>query len=78
MAAGRKNTLLMGVGYEMWLNKFGNHATAAGVTKPGINTYAPTLQVEWHFGSERRVRRAWRGRGSSGLSRRCRFGGRFS
>ena len=49
MAAGRKNTLLMGVGYELWLNKFGNHATAAGVTKPGINTYAPTLQLEWHF-----------------------------
>ena len=49
MAAGRKNTLLLGVGYEMWLNKFGNHATAAGVTKPGINTYAPTFQVEWHF-----------------------------
>lgn len=49
MAAGRKNTLLLGVGYEMWLNKFGNHATAAGVTKPGINTYAPTLQMEWHF-----------------------------
>lgn len=49
MAAGRKNTLLVGVGYEMWLNKFGNHATAAGVTKPGINTYAPTLQMEWHF-----------------------------
>lgn len=49
MAAGRKNTLLMGVGYELWLNKFGNHATAAGVTKPGINTYAPTLQMEWHF-----------------------------
>lgn len=49
MAAGRKNTLLVGVGYEMWLNKFGNHATAAGATKPGINTYAPTLQMEWHF-----------------------------
>lgn len=49
LAAGRKNTLLVGVGYEMWLNKFGNHATAAGVTKPGINTYAPTLQMEWHF-----------------------------
>ena len=49
MAAGRKNTLLLGVGYELWLNKFGNHTTAAGVTKPGINTYAPTLQVEWHF-----------------------------
>lgn len=49
MAAGRKSTLLLGVGYEMWLNKFGNHATAAGVTKPGINTYAPTLQMEWHF-----------------------------
>ena len=49
MAAGRKNTLFLGIGYEMWLNKFGNHATAAGVTKPGINTYAPTLQMEWHF-----------------------------
>lgn len=49
MAAGRKNTLLLGVGYELWLNKFGNHTTAAGVTKPGINTYAPTLQMEWHF-----------------------------
>ena len=49
MAAGRKNTLLLGVGYELWLNEFGNHATAAGVTKPGINTYAPTLQMEWHF-----------------------------
>ncbi len=49
MAAGRKNTLLMGVGYELWLNKFGNHATAAGVTKPGINTRTPTLQLEWHF-----------------------------
>ena len=49
LAAGRKNTLLVGVGYEMWLNKFGNHATAAGVTKPGINTYAPTFQMEWHF-----------------------------
>ena len=49
MTGSRKNTLLAGVGYEMWLNKFGNHANAAGVTKPGINTYAPTLQLEWHF-----------------------------
>ncbi len=49
MTGSRKNTLLMGVGYEMWLNKFGNHANAAGVTKPGINTRTPTLQLEWHF-----------------------------
>ena len=49
LAGSRKNTVWAGVGYELWLNKFGNHANAAGVTKPGINTRAPTLQLEWHF-----------------------------
>ncbi len=49
MVTGKKNTFLMGVGYEHWHNKFGNHATAKGVQKPGINTDAPMLQVEWHF-----------------------------
>jgi nucleoside-specific outer membrane channel protein Tsx len=49
MAGAQARTLLVGVGYEVWLNKFGNHATASGVTKPGINTYTPTLQMEWHF-----------------------------
>lgn len=49
MATGRKNVFFMGIGYELWLNKFGNHAFANGREKPGINTYAPTLQMEWHF-----------------------------
>lgn len=49
MAWGKKNTLMMGVGYEYWSNKFGNHATASGVEKPGIDTKAPTFQMEWHF-----------------------------
>ncbi|ENO83913.1 hypothetical protein [Thauera linaloolentis] len=49
MAWGRKNTFLMGVGYEYWRNKFGNHATAAGVQKPGIDTNAPMFQMELHF-----------------------------
>ena len=49
MAWGKKNTLLMGVGYEYWRNKFGNHAYGNGVEKPGIDTRAPTLQMEWHF-----------------------------
>jgi nucleoside-specific outer membrane channel protein Tsx len=49
MISGRKNTFLMGVGYELWRNKFGNHAFANGRTKPGIDTDTPTLQMEWHF-----------------------------
>lgn len=49
MVSGRKNTFLMGVGYEYWRNKFGNHANANGVEKPGIDTNAPTFQMEWHF-----------------------------
>ena len=49
MTWGKKNTLLMGVGYEYWRNKFGNHSTASGATKPGIDTNAPTFQMEWHF-----------------------------
>lgn len=49
MVAGKKNTFLMGVGYEYWRNKFGNHDYANGRTKPGIDTSAPTFQMEWHF-----------------------------
>ncbi|ENO92704.1 MULTISPECIES: outer membrane protein OmpK [unclassified Thauera] len=49
MAWGTKNTFLMGVGYEYWRNKFGNHAYGNGVEKPGIDTDAPTFQLEWHF-----------------------------
>ncbi len=49
MAWGSKNTFLMGVGYEYWRNKFGNHAYGNGVEKPGIDTDAPTFQLEWHF-----------------------------
>lgn len=37
------NQLWAGVGYEVWRNKFGNHG------KLGVDTDAPTLQVEWHF-----------------------------
>lgn len=43
MAWDQPNTLWVGVGYEYWRNKFGNHG------KPGVNTDAPTLQLEWHF-----------------------------
>ena len=49
MTMGKKNTFLMGVGYEYWRNKFGNRDFANGAEKPGIDTNAPTLQVEWHF-----------------------------
>ncbi len=49
MAWGKKNTFLMGVGYEYWRNKVGNHAYGNGVEKPGIDTNAPTFQMEWHF-----------------------------
>lgn len=49
MAWGSKNSFLVGVGYEYWRNKFGNHDFASGAEKPGIDTDAPTLQVEWHF-----------------------------
>lgn len=43
MAWGKKNTLLMGVGYEYWRNKFGNHGIK------GVDVDAPTFQMEWHF-----------------------------
>lgn len=43
MAWGKKNTLLMGVGYEYWRNKFGNHGIQ------GVDVNAPTFQMEWHF-----------------------------
>lgn len=43
VAWGEENRLWAGVGYEYWRNKFGNH------DKPGVDTDAPTLQLEWHF-----------------------------
>ena len=49
MAGAKKGTFFMGVGYELWLNKFGNHDNKAGQTKQGIDTYSPTFQMEWHF-----------------------------
>lgn len=43
LAFDKSNTLWAGVGYEYWDNKFGNHG------KPGVDTRAPTFQMEWHF-----------------------------
>ena len=43
MVSGRKNTFLMGVGYEYWRNKLGNHSI------PGVDVDAPVFQAEWHF-----------------------------
>lgn len=43
LAFDKSNTLWAGVGYEYWDNKFGNHG------RPGVDTRAPTLQLEWHF-----------------------------
>lgn len=47
----RKNTLLIGPGYEYWNNKFGNPSpvTTPGGAKPNITTHCPTFQAEWHF-----------------------------
>ncbi|CAM5781988.1 hypothetical protein [Castellaniella caeni] len=45
----KKNTLWVGVGYEYWHNKFGNRYDGRGNKKPGIQTTAPTLQMEYHF-----------------------------
>lgn len=49
MVSGKKNTFLVGVGYELWRNKFGNHSLANGTTQSGIDTDAPTFEMEWHF-----------------------------
>lgn len=43
VAWGAENSLWMGVGYEYWRNKFGNHS------QPGVDTDAMTLNLEWHF-----------------------------
>lgn len=43
LAWGESNQLWAGVGYEYWRNKFGNHG------KDGVDTDAPTFQLEWHF-----------------------------
>ena len=59
MASDKKNTFLLGVGYELWRNKFGNHSVADGTRKSGIDTDALTFQMEWHFLEEPRPG-AWR------------------
>ncbi|MDT8879568.1 hypothetical protein RSO68_08805 [Halomonas saccharevitans] len=38
-----ENTLWVGAGYEYWRNKFGNQ------NKPGVDTDALMLQLEWHL-----------------------------
>ncbi|MCT7656580.1 hypothetical protein MBH78_22000 [Oceanimonas sp. NS1] len=43
LAFNKKNIFWLGVGYEYWRNKYGNHG------KPGVDTDAPTLNMEWHF-----------------------------
>jgi hypothetical protein len=43
MTFGSKNKLLIGPGYEYWKHKYG------AVNKPGTDTYAPTVHLEWHF-----------------------------
>ncbi|WP_343078208.1 hypothetical protein [Pseudomonas sp.] len=43
LAWGRKNTLLVGPGYEYWKHKYG------AINKPGTDTHAPTFHLEWHF-----------------------------
>jgi len=49
MATGTKNVFWMGVGYELWRNKFGNENYGNGREKPGIDTNAMTFQAELHF-----------------------------
>lgn len=43
LAFNKSNTVWAGVGYEYWNNKFG--ITDA----PGVDTHAPTFNLEWHF-----------------------------
>lgn len=43
LAFGKSNTLWAGVGYEYWNNKFGIN------NESGVDTHAPTFQLEWHF-----------------------------
>ncbi len=49
VSRGRKNTLLIGVGYEYWHNKFGNRNFGSGAQKAGIQTNTPAFQMEYHF-----------------------------
>lgn len=43
LAWNESDQLWVGVGYEYWRNKFGNHDA------PGVDTDAVTLNLEWHF-----------------------------
>lgn len=49
IAFSKKNLAYVGIGYEYWHNKFGNHNDARGNEKVGINTHTPTIQAELHF-----------------------------
>lgn len=51
LAANRKNTFWMGVGYEFWNNKFGNHSYSPtnANARMGIRNSTPTLNAEIHF-----------------------------
>lgn len=40
---GTKNTFWAGPGYEWWHHKYG------AMHKPGVNSHAPTIHMEWHF-----------------------------
>ncbi|MBT0963493.1 hypothetical protein [Denitromonas iodatirespirans] len=42
-AGSAPNRLFLGLGYELWRNKFGNQGLA------GVDTNAPTLHARWHF-----------------------------
>lgn len=42
-AGSTPNRFFMGVGYELWRNKFGNQ------DMPGVDTNTPTLHARWHF-----------------------------
>ena len=55
-AFGKKDTVLVGLGYEYWKNQFGNTTTpvgypfgGAGQPIPGIKTSTPLFIVEWHL-----------------------------
>lgn len=51
LAMNKKNTFWLGIGYEYWNNKFGNHSYSPtnASARPGIKTSTPTLNAEIHF-----------------------------
>jgi hypothetical protein len=43
-----KHTLLVGLEYEYWKNKFGNPTVASGAG-PGATAHTPMVRAEYHF-----------------------------